>query len=64
MIFKSGNRFSEKIMREKQPSGAIVGSAFLNENLQRTYLAAEKRLSNEFDDTIGWAPATRLLAGC
>jgi hypothetical protein len=28
------------------------------------YLDAEKRLSNEFDDTIGWAPATRLLAGC
>ena len=28
----------------------------------RAYLAAEKRLSNEFVDTIGWAPATRLLA--
>ena len=27
------------------------------------YFAAEKRLSNEFDDTIGWAPATRLPAG-
>ena len=25
------------------------------------YFAAEKRLSNEFADTIGWAPATRLL---
>ena len=28
-----------------------------------TYLAAEKRLSNEFADTIGCAPATRLGAG-
>ena len=25
------------------------------------YFAAEKRLSNEFDDTIGWAPATTEL---
>jgi len=31
------------------------------QNGKRFYFAAEKRLSNEFADTIGWAPATRLL---
>src|SRR5712672_1227172 len=27
--------------------------------MESSYRIAEKRLSNEFDDTIGWAPATR-----
>jgi len=32
--------------------------------VKRRYFAAEKRLSNELDDTIGWAPATSVsLAG-
>ena len=29
----------------------------------QAYFAAEKRLSNEFADTIGWAPATMLSRG-
>jgi hypothetical protein len=40
----------------KRASGRSV-----QENGERFYFAAEKRLSNEFADTIGWAPATRLL---
>jgi len=36
----------------------------LKEVAERRYFAAEKRLSNELDDTIGWAPATSVsLAG-
>jgi hypothetical protein len=39
-------------------------TALLKEIVKRRYFAAEKRLSNELDDTIGWAPATSVsLAG-
>ena len=40
----------------KRPAGRSAQG-----NGKRFYFAAEKRLSNEFDETIGWAPATMLL---
>src|ERR1700733_4152798 len=89
MIRKSGNRFSGKTMRERQPSSAIMMIALEHRKasgedvahqaspvrwdsvaaaapgemigLLVVYLPAEKRLSNEFADTTGWAPATRLF---
>src|ERR1700733_11457643 len=89
MIRKSGNRFSGKTMRERQPSSAIMMIALEHRKasgedvahqaspvrgdsvaaaapgemigLLVVYLPAEKRLSNEFADTTGWAPATRLV---
>jgi hypothetical protein len=46
-------------------AGVFVGKRATGRSAQRNgkkfYFAAEKRLSNELADTIGWAPATRLL---
>ena len=47
---------------DRASKGSDVCTALMVVAQAWLYLAAEKRLSNEFADTIGCAPATKLVA--